>query len=372
MKISEMKDTIKMFLNLAIEENEYVASEYVSGPGLGKTSANEQCAVEMSIKLNEPVAYIPFILSTIEPPDVRGYGLPVKLMIAGIETHGMKFTRAPWMPGGANGYIAEKGVLRRAIAGEIAKVGIVCLDEFRQAQLDTQKPAAELFLNRRVGESHLPDRYIVTACSNREQDRSGVQRELAFITNRRIVYKVTPDMDCWVSWAEKNKIHPLAVAFGQAHPELVFADSVPDKSGPFCTPRSLVMLSKLIGKQDMGMFTESAVGSVGEGTAGIFVSFLRVAEQLPKFEEIVAHPKTCEVPTRPDASYAAMQMVAARVDDKTAKPAFEYLKRMSREFQVAGLRGTFNRCPALVRTPDFAHWLRDNKELVMAANLLGK
>jgi len=347
----------------------HIAVELVSGPGMGKSSINEQAACEMSLEFGEPVAYIPFFLSTVEPPDVRGFGIPEKLASG---ERRMVYTKAPWMPGGDNGFIAEQGQLRRAKAGELPKFGIVNLDEFRQAGLDTQKPAAELFLNRRVGESHLPNGYIVTACSNRETDRSGVQRELAFITNRRMVIKIEPNLDAWVNWAEKNGVHPLAIAFAQVKPGTVFADTVPEKPGPFCTPRSLCMLSQLIGELDMATFTEAACGLIGDGAAGEFVAFLRVTEQLPKFEEIVANPTGTEVPKRPDASYAAMQMIAHRVDDKTAKAAFTYLKRMGREFQVAGLRGTFNRCPNLVRTPDFAAWLRDNKELVMAANLLGK
>jgi len=368
MKINEAKNLLKTNLRLAAK-GIYVSTELVSGPGLGKSSINEQAAAEMSIELGQPVGYIPFFLSTVEPPDVRGFGIPEKL--PGGERR-MVYTKAPWMPGGDNGFIAEGGQVRRAKAGEVAPFGIVNLDEFRQAGLDTQKPAAELFLNRRVGESFLPDGWMVTACSNRESDRSGVQRELAFITNRRMVIKIEPNLDAWVTWAEKQAVHPLAIAFARTKPGTVFADTVPEKPGPFCTPRSLVMCSQLIGELDMGTFTECAVGLIGEGAAGEFVAFLRVAEQLPKFEDIVKDPKNVPVPTRPDASYAAMQMIAHRVDEKTAVAAFTYLSRMQKEFQVAGLRGTFNRVPNVVRSPEFASWLRDNKSLVMAANLIGK
>lgn len=369
MKINEAKNLIMTSLSIAITKGKHTAIELVSGPGLGKSSVNEQAACEMSIKLGKPVAYIPFFLSTVEPPDVRGFGIPTKAN----GKHRMVYTEAPWMPGGDSGFIAVNGKLQRAKAGdEFPEVGIINLDEFRQANPDTQKPAAELLLNRRVGESHLPPGYIVTACSNRESDRSGVQRELAFITNRRMVVNIEPNVDVWVAWAEKNHVHPLAIAFAQFKPALVFSGSVPEKPGPFCTPRSLCLAADWIGEVDMNTFTECAVGLIGEGAATEFVSFLRVAEQLPKFEDIVADPTGTEVPKRPDASYAAMQMIAHRVDDKSAKAAFTYLKRMGREFQVAGLRGTFNRCPSLVRTPDFANWLRENKELVMAANLLGK
>ena len=370
MKIDEAKNLIKGSLRRAVEKNIYLAIELQSGPGMGKSAINEQAACEMSIALNRPVAYIPFFLSTVEPPDVRGYGIPTKTPEGKMR---MVYTEAPWMPGGEIGFIAENGKLRRAIKGDAPPpCGIVNLDEFRQAGLDTQKPAAELFLNRRVGESHLPDGYIVTACSNRESDRSGVQRELAFITNRRSVIKIEPNLDAWVNWAEKEDIHPLAIAFARTKPGLVFADSVPEKPGPFCTPRSLVKVSHLIGELDMGTFTEVAMGTIGEGAAGEFVAFLRVAEQLPKFEDIVKDPKNTPVPNRPDASYAAMQMIAHRVDAKTAVAAFTYLSRMTKEFQVAGLRGTFNRVPQLVHSQDFATWLRDNKQLVMAANLVGK
>jgi hypothetical protein len=368
MKINEAKDLLKTNLRLA-NKGIYVATELVSGPGMGKSAINEQAACEMSVELQQPVAYIPFFLSTVEPPDVRGFGIPEKTASG---ERRMVYTKAPWMPGGDSGFIFEGGVRRRAKNGEIAAFGILNLDEFRQAGLDTQKPAAELLLNRRVGESHLPEGYIVTACSNRESDRSGVQRELAFITNRRMVIKIEPQLDPWVNWAEKNNIHPLAIAFARTKPATVFTDTIPEKPGPFCTPRSLVLASQLIGELDMGTFTECACGLIGEGAAGEFVAFLRVAEQLPKFEEIVKDPKNTPVPTRPDASYAAMQMIAHRVDEKTAVAAFTYLSRMQKEFQVAGLRGTFNRVPNVVRSPEFAGWLRDNKQLVMAANLIGK
>jgi len=369
MKINQAKALIKSTLRRAVEKNIHIAVEFESGPGMGKSAINSQAACESSVLLKCAVAYIPFFLSTVEPPDVRGYGIPV--VIEGEQR--MVYTKAPWMPGGGLGYIAENGVLRRATAiDKIPPCGIVCLDEFRQAGLDTQKPAAELLLNRKVGESHLPNGYIVTACSNRESDRSGVQRELMFVTNRRMLIRIEPNLDAWADWAEKEDIHPLAIAFAKHKPHVVFADTVPEKSGPFCTPRSLVMASHLIGEMDMEDYVECAGGLIGMGAAAEFVAFLRVAEQLPSYEEIIKDPKGTPIPTRPDACYAAMQMVAHRVDVKTAFIAFTYLSRMQKEFQVAGLRAAFNRVPQLVMSQDFAGWLRDNKSLVMAANLIGK
>lgn len=369
MKINEAKALINTSLNLAMEKGIYLANEFVSGPGMGKSEIVVQACMETANRLGKPVAYIPFFLSTVEPPDVRGFGVPAKQPDGSMH---MVYTKAPWMPGNTATMVAEPSAtkLRRLAVGEPApSVGILHLDEFRQAQHDVQKPAAELFLNRRVGESQLPDGYIVVASSNRESDRSGVVRELAFITNRRAVINIEPNLDAWVNWAERKGVNPLAIAYAQANPGDVFSGKVPDKPGPFCTPRTLVKMSELIGELEMEAFTEVAAGLIGEGTAAKLVAFLRVVEQLPKFEDIVANPKHAKLPDRPDASYAVMQMISHRVDEKTARPAFDYLKRLGKEFQVAGLRSTFNRVPQMVRTPEFGAWLRDNKDLVIAANL---
>lgn len=351
MKINKAKALIKKNFELAINKGVYISTLLISGPGLGKSSIVEQAAAELSSQLGEPVACRSFHLTTVEPPDVRGFGLPDKTPDG---KRIMSFTLPPW-----------------AVRATDPRYGILFLDELGQASHDVQKPAAELLLHRRVGEYQLPEGWIVVAASNRETDRSGVQRELAFVTNRRMAINVTPDLDAWAEWAERNNVHPLAIAFAKFKPGTVFADKIPDKPGAFCTPRSLVMTSQLISEYDEEMFLEAACGLLGDGAAAEFVAFLRVAAKVPKFDEIVANPSKTPVPDKPDASFAVMQMISHQVTDKTARACFTYLKRMPREFQVAGLRGTFNRCPELVRGPDFAAWLRENKDLVLQANLMG-
>lgn len=361
MKINQAKQLIKKNFELALNKGVYLSTLLVSGPGLGKSSIVQQAAAELSSQLGEPVACRAFHLTTVEPPDVRGFGLPDKSPDG---KRIMTFTLPPW-----------------AVRATDPRYGILFLDELGQASHDVQKPAAELLLHRQVGDYKLPGTegqpagdggcWIVVAASNRDTDRSGVQRELAFITNRRMCINVTPDLDAWAEWAEKNGIHPLAIAFAKFKPGSVFADKIPEKPGAFCTPRSLCMASNLIGEYDEEMFIEAASGLMGEGTAAEFIAFLRVASKVPKFEEIVANPEKTPVPDKPDASFAVMQMISHQVSDKTARAAFKYLKRMPREFQVAGLRGTFHRCPELVRGPEFALWLRENKDLVLQANLMG-
>lgn len=352
MNLREAKALVKTTFKTQIETGVRFAIELESGPGMGKSEGMQQVAEELCREWHEEVDFLTEFLSTREAPDVAGFGIPSK------DTDGtpiMVRTKAPWMPRSGS-----------------KKYGILLLDEFRQANHDVQKPAAELLLNGRVGDSFLPITWFVVAASNREKDRSGVQRELAFIANRRMLIKIEPSLDTWVEWAERKGIHPLAIAFAKVKPGIVFGDTVPDKPGPYATPRTLVRVSYLIGKLDMALFTEAASGYLGEGAGAEFVSFLRVAEQLPSFEEIVAAPNKAPLPTRPDASYAAMQMIAHRVDEKSAEAAFQYLKRMGKEFQVAGLKATVRRSPVLMQTTEFVSWIRENKDIVLAANLINK
>lgn len=353
MNIRQAKALIKALYKRQIETGVRFTVEIESAPGLGKSEMIAQLAVEIGEEMNVPFACLDFFLNSKEAPDIGGFGLPAddedgnKIML---------YTRAPWMP--------KKGDPEH---------GIINLDEFRQSAHDVQKPSAELLLKGRVNDSWLPITYMVLAASNREKDRSGVQRELMFVTNRRMLITITPDVDSWVDWAErKGDIHWIAIAFAKHKPGIVFAEDVPEKSGPFCTPRSFVQMSYLIDYLPMELFTEAAAGYIGESAAAEFTSFRRVVGEIATFEEIVADPKGCKLPDtdRPDAQFATMQMIAHRVDGDTAAPAFNYLKRMPQEFQVAGLKATLKRQPHVLNNPDFAKWVKDNKALIVNANLL--
>lgn len=352
MNIRQAKVLIKTLYKRQIETGVRFAVELVSGPGLGKSSMVGQLAQELGKDMRVPFACLPFFLNSKEAPDIGGYGLPDE------DTDGAKimtFTRAPWMP-----------------LIDDPQHGFIFLDEFRQSQHDVQKPSAELLLNGQVNSSKLPITYMVLAASNREKDRSGVNRELAFVTNRRMEIQITPDLDSWVDWAERSGIHWVSIAFAKHRPGLVFQDTVPDKSGPFCTPRSFVQVSYLIDQLPPELFVEAAGGYIGEGAAAEFTSFMRVVEQLVPWDEIIANPTGCKVPgvDRPDALYATMQMVAYRVDADTAGAAFKFLTRLPQEFQVAGLKAALRKSPHILQSKEFTKWVRDNQDLIKNANLL--
>jgi hypothetical protein len=324
----------------------------ISGPGLGKSSVVKQAGDRLGKKMAVPFAVQEFFLNSKEAPDVGGYGLPDE-DVDGAKI--MAWTRAPWMP-----------------LKDDPQHGFVFLDEFKQSQHDVQKVSAELLLNGKVNASQLPITYMVLAASNRDGDRSGVNRELAFVTNRTIEVNIEPHLDSWVEWAEKEAIHWGFVAFAKRRPGVIFQDKVPDEPGPFCTPRSFVAASKLYERIDHDLFVEAAGGLIGDGAAAEIIAFMRVVDELPEYADIVRDPKGTKVPgvDRPDALYACMQMVAHEVTPDTATEAFQYICRMPKEFQVAGLKAALRKSPHILTSKDFAEWCRQNQELIKSANLM--
>jgi hypothetical protein len=352
MNLRNAKKLIKQVYQTQIKTGNRYAIHLISGPGIGKSSIVKQLAQELGKEMKTPFANLEFFLNSKEAPDVGGYGLPdddvdgSKIMV---------WTRAPWMP-----------------RADDPQHGFVFLDEFRQSQHDVQKVSAELLLNGKVNASELPITYMVLAASNREGDRSGVGRELAFVTNRTMELYIEPDLESWVEWAEKRGVHWGAIAFAKRRPGLIFKDKVPEQSGPFCSPRSFVAASHLMDTIDPDLFCEAAGGLIGEGTAAEFIAFMRVVDELPEYGDIVKDPKGCKLPSidRPDALYACMQMVAHSVDVNTATEAFKYIQRMPKEFQIAGLRAALRKSPQILSSKDFAVWCRENQELIKATDML--
>jgi hypothetical protein len=353
MKISDAKKLLVTLLQVAIEKQEYMCVRLLSGPGLGKSTAVKEAAAELSKKLGAKVGCKVVRLCEVEQPDVKGYGLPPEGNVA---TSKMEFSLPFWAVD-----IERDG-----------EYGYLFLDEQPQANDDVNKVAAELMLDRRVGDYQLPTGWIVVAAGNREQDRSGARKTMAFIQNRIADINIEPNKDALVDWMERNGVHHSIISFTEAHPAVVLADKVPEKPGPFCTPRSICRLSPYIDTMSMEMFTEFASGMLGEGAAAQYVAHLRVVDELPSYAQIVAAPKSVKVPERPDAAYATMRMISHNIDGATAVQAFEYLSRMGKEFQAAALRHTVRRTPQIVQHPQFAVWLRGNKSLLEAANLLDK
>ena len=341
-----------------------VSLELRSAPGRGKSEFTADMVTLMGKRDGRPWGFATAFLATYTPVDLLGY------MVPGVDAKGRRvseFTMPPWM---------------RCVDGSTVfehERGILFLDEFGQAEADVKRAAAELLLNKQIGPWRLPPGWSVVAATNRAQDRSGVTKSFDFVINRRLEIDITDDLQSWEDWAFEHGVNPVFITFANQNPQIVFSDGVPEKQGPWCTPRSLVLLARIfeqmggvgIGDKDGIVPTdpvamETAAGIIGAGAAAQLMAFVKLGQEMPSFDEIVSKPDKAKLPTKPDAQMLVCYSLAARVTEAEVGNVITYVERMPKEFTVTFAKAACRRDPDLVNTAAFGSWAVRNASLMAA------
>lgn len=338
-----------------------VSMELISAPGRGKSTKVRQLVKQMSAITGEEWGYADLFLATQTPPDLMGFQFKGEVTYEG-KTFPITDPTAPtW-------FITETGLPVFAY-----ERGIMFLDEFGQGQTDVKAAAAELLLNKRIGKWKLPDGWIVVAASNRTSDRSGVTKSLDFVINRRMEIHLTDDLQSWLDWADTTEMLPLTKAFAAQNPQIVFTEGVPDKQGPWCTPRSLEMADKVIRAMQVtnggklrvdALAVESVAGLVGQAAAAQYFAFIRLENELPKYDAIVKDPSGTKIPEKPDAQMLLCYNLAHLVTAKDAEKVIEYVQRLPKDFSVTFVKTACQREPMLITKPGFMKWVGQNAALL--------
>ena len=350
------------------------ALELISGPGVGKSSVMHQVAAFLSKYLGVPFGIVSLIMSGRDPMDVRGFLMPLKSE----GTVEAKYSRPSIFPSPWNIDVYVDGARDTDWQGGIPEHGILFLDEFGQADHEVQKPMGELLLEGHMGEHKLGKGWVVWAASNRTGDRSGVVKELAFLTNRRKVLNIEAQYDPWEAWAMRNHVHALTIGFAKRHPQEVFKEEVPSKPGPFCTPRSLVLCSQDLEAMrteehgdmrlpDDHIALEVATGWLGEGTAPQYMQFVRLANDLPELDDIVRKPDTTMVPERLDARFVIAMMLGHHASKDNMGAVLTYIERIDKELQMLFVSSVGKRNPKALATREFSAWNAKNTDLTLAS-----
>lgn len=360
------------------------AIEVVGGPGIGKSSIMRDVAADLSA--DEPFGLVTYILSQMDPIDMRGFVFPMKAEDSKGELTARTTKPIIW-PEKHNVEVFYRGSLvvrNGAVLDEsydgplVPEKGILLLDEFAQSQQDMQKAAAQVILDKRIGEFTLPEDWVVWAAGNRSKDRSGVQKRLAFVRNRMCEVEIEPSFVGWQGWANKHGVHPLTITFAKRYPAHVFREEVPKEDGAFCTPRSLVLCSANLEDlrdsshsemhlPDGEAALEIAKGWLGEAVTVDFMSHIRIGNDLPEMEDVAKRPDTTPVPERPDAQFVMANMLAHHVSKDNANAFLDYMKRLGVEMQVLFIESATHRNPMILGLRDYQRWMSANQELSLAA-----
>ncbi len=341
------------------------STTFLSGPGQAKSSTIRTFPKILSELYGEEFGYVEQLLPSVDAPDVRGFVIPTK------DEEGRavaKYTYPTLFP--PIEYLQKY------------QRGVIFLDEFFQADYLVQKAVAPLILERRIGDYQLPEGWWVVCASNRMSDRSGVAKPLMHLVNRTRMMEVELSVDAWLAWAQQNDIHPMGCAFAKHQPGVVFSADVPSDPKPFCTPRSFTSAMKLMknvagDSMDLPSDTvtqEMVAGDIGDGAAASFFGYIKVAEFLPSYEEILADPAGAKVPPdhKLDAAFAAQQMViyhATKAEDyDVLDKVWEYVERLPLELATSTAQQLLeNGNAGLLNAPRIAKWMIKHNALVLSS-----
>lgn len=343
------------------------AVHLIGPPGVGKSDiVKNELRGALSAHYGEEFGYHDVIVPTLDAPDFRGFLIPTK------DANGRPtsfFTRSAVMP-------SEEYLMAHP-------KGIMFLDERNQADQLTQKSLAPVVLSKRFGEHLLPDDWIVISASNRQQDGSGVGKALKHMVNRERTLQIEPHVLSWAVYAEARAVHPMLIAFAKTRPNIVFSDTVPKEDAPFCTPRSFMSAAKLLariagedaaGNPNMkipndGIIMQLVSGDIGDKAAAELFAYLKVADDLPTIEEILADPAGCKCPKELSAAYAAMQMCIHFAAPQNIDKLWTFAERFPKELQVSVARSLCERGGGvLLNSKALATWLVNNKTLINASS----
>lgn len=322
---------------------------FVGPPGIAKTAFVREAALEMSFTLGANVVVRELHLASMSEVDVRGYLIPTGDQAI--------FTKPEFWT-----------------AVEASPNGILFLDEFPQATHEVQKAVAPLILEGRVGEHVLPPGWSVMLAGNGIDDGAGANSLLSHIVNRvTIINTLAPDVEVWSTWAAKQQLPFELIAFARFRPDAVFNTQVPAAADtPYCTPRSLHALGDLAGNypgglramvdQKLGMAMIN--GAVGPGAAAEISALVRTTINLPSYEDVINAPETTLVPTKADAAYAMIMLVAVRARIEHADQAVSYLMRFQPNFALTGIVAMVRRDKSFTSSKKMRAWVLQNKDLL--------
>lgn len=322
-----------------------ITVQLYSPPGVGKSQVVEALVEQWSKDDGFEWGFGVAMLATYTPSDLLGYLVPADSEVTnhkGEKEHVRvsEFTMPPWM----------RSVDKKPL--NAYRRGVLFLDEYDKADPDVKRASAELLLNGGVGDHQLHGGIGIITAANRKDDRSGSTKEFDFVINRRAEIHIQPDVAAWENWAYRNNVPALFVGFAKRNPGIVFEGKIPEKQGPFCTPRSFVRLSELLSgmegadgyltvgaEADEAMMLEMASGMIGDAAANAFVTWVKMRTEVPDFEDIIKDPEGAMIPAKPDAKAMVCYDMAFRMTAENCAAVVTYARRLPAEFQV-----TFGAC----------------------------
>jgi len=323
MKASELTATLKAMIV------EQIPTFVWGAPGIGKSSIVKQIADDLEFE------FIDLRLSLMDPTDLKG-----------IPFYDESKHTALWAP---PAFLPQEGK------------GILFLDELNSAPPSVQASAYQLILDRKVGEYELPDGWSIIAAGNREGDRGVVYKMSAPLANRFVHLEMDVHSDDWREWAFKRGVSSSIIGYITCKKEMLFQFDPTKNEKSFATPRSWEFVDKVM-KSALSekLLLETISGAIGRDTAIDFLSFAKVASQLPDIELILEKGEGAVVEEVETLYVLISALISSYLSNKKVhhlENLIEYSMKIKSEFSVLMIQDLQRSGVDMHESENFDKWI---------------
>jgi len=329
MSMSDIKTLVVSTFMGGLKRNRKPKAVFCWGePGAGKTFTMMAAAREISRRLGIECNFFDVPTSTLEPCDVAGIPMPVRI------NNEEKFSRYlgpewAWLTS------VEYEKYQQELLNDPnwkAPSAILMFDDLVAAHFQTQSAFFKGVHEGKWGSLTQRNNVMVVGCGNRVEDNAAANDMPTALANRFRHCYANPTTTDWLKWGtnfresgedgveEESRIHPLVIGYIRTCQDALreFNSEVASRSEKaFASPRTWEDVSELLYEGEIGqdhtIFSKTVMGIIGKGSATQFLGYLRNSTALVPPEEIIRNPKKATIPSAKnlDALHATVASLEA-------------------------------------------------------------
>ena len=262
---------------------------------------------------------------------------------------------------------------------------IVMLDELGKANNSVKLGLTRFQLERMLGNYKLHPKSLLFATTNLSAEGVGDMLQAHQCDRITVAEMRKPTSEEWITWGINNDIDHNVLGFAKEFPHIFddFRDVKNPDDNPFIfhpqavgrskfvTARGLEKASNWLKVRDKlsdNSLMGNLIGTIGERGALDLMSFVKLADQMPRREDIIKDPKTAKIPNSASAICMVVFSALASMDREYINPWMDYLDRLGDSDAQAlfanGVRdGKYNKQSLVMTNAKFTKWSRDNNHM---------